>query len=41
MRPPMTLFYWLWPIPIDVLNLFVNSVDDPVPEYVSRQFARN
>ena len=28
---PMTLFYWLWPIPIDVLNLFVNSATIPFP----------
>ncbi|MBL09064.1 MAG: hypothetical protein CL402_00865 [Acidiferrobacteraceae bacterium] len=28
---PMTLFFWLWPIPIDVLNLFVNSVTIPFP----------
>ena len=28
---PMTLFYWLWPLPIDVLNLFVNSVTIPFP----------
>ena len=28
---PMSLFYWLWPIPIDVLNLFVNSATVPFP----------
>jgi len=30
---PMSLFFWLWPIPIDVLTLFAGSAFIPVPNF--------
>lgn len=30
---PMSLFFWLWPIPIDVLTLFGGSGTIPVPNF--------
>lgn len=30
---PMSLFFWLWPIPIDVLTLFGGSGTVPVPNF--------
>mgnify|MGYP002623558682 CR=1 FL=1 len=30
---PMSLFFWLWPIPIDVLTLFGSSGTIPVPNF--------
>jgi peptide/nickel transport system substrate-binding protein len=30
---PMSLFFWLWPIPIDVLTLFGGSLFIPVPNF--------
>jgi ABC-type transport system substrate-binding protein len=29
----MSLFFWLWPIPIDVLTLFAGSAFIPVPNF--------